>query len=176
MDFAIDLETLGRNAGCVILSIGAVAFERDGEDVEASFYRELQIDPQLKEGFKVEADTLRWWCSQDDVGVLTGNDADNTYMFEALMDLSEFVREHETEDSCVWCVGTDFDVSMLRWMCDHFDQSWPFGYRASRDVRTMCDVLEFDRDSFNVEGRPHHALDDAIYAALLVQAALRGKQ
>ena len=177
MDFAIDLETLGRQAGCVILSVGAVAFERDGHDLTKSFYKEAALDQQLKQGHKVEADTLRWWAAQENLDVLIGSDGHRMDLWEILNELSGFVSVPMTEDSCVWSTGTDFDIAMLRWMYDHYDLAWPFKYWASRDLRTLCDITRFDRENFVVDGiRPHHALDDARYAAMVVQAALRGKK
>lgn len=56
MDIMVDIETLGRKPGCVILSIGCVAF--DGKE----FY--VNIDPfKMKdEGvFHVDPDTSKWW-------------------------------------------------------------------------------------------------------------------
>lgn len=179
IDFAVDLETLGRQAGCAILSIGCVAFDPDpsGGGLRHEFYRELQLAPQFRAGFTVEAATLRWWASQENRGVLTGTDGKGevvrTGPEDAYLDLAAFVSMHGAEDSRLWAVGTDFDVAMLRWMFDHYGLKWPLHYGVSRDVRTLCDVTGFDRDAFQVEGRPHHALDDARYAAMLVREALR---
>jgi len=176
MDFAVDLETLGRNAGCVILSLGAVAFERDEEDVRHFFYVEFQVQQQLKDGFRVDADTLRWWCTQKESGVLMGEDHDREDLFAGLNDFAGFVGDHSSENSPVWSVGNDFDIAMLRYAYNFYDQEWPFAYDAARDVRTLCDVEGFNRKEFEVpELRKHHALDDAKYAARVVQEVFRRK-
>jgi len=174
IDFAVDLETLGRQAGCAILSVGCVAFDPSPTGgIRHEFYEVLQLEPQFKAGFAVEAATLRWWAGQDDLEVLSGDDQDGTPPESAYLDLAAFVSTCGEEDSRLWAVGTDFDVAMLRWMFNHYGIKWPFHYGASRDARTLCDVTGFDRDAFQVEGRPHHALDDARYAAMLVREALR---
>lgn len=180
IDFAVDIETLGRQAGCVIISVGAVAFDPSPTGgIRHEFYKELQIDPQLRAGFKAEAATLRWWAGQEDLDVLSGDDFKSldgvarVKPSEAYLDLSAFVSRHGTDESRLWAVGNDFDVAMLRWMFDYHRIVWPFHYAASRDARTLCDVTGFDRSSFQVEGRLHHALDDARYAAELVREALR---
>ena len=173
MDFAVDLETLGRHTGCVILSIGVVGFDKNGSGLGPEFYQELQVQPQLDDGFHIESATLRWWCSQEDRSILTELSAEKLRPDRACSAFVNFVREHGDDESRVWAIGTDFDVAMLRWWCHRYKQDWPFWYGGARDVRTLCDVLQFDRDNFHVEGRPHHALDDAKYAALLVQAAYK---
>lgn len=174
IDFAVDLETLGRQAGCAILSIGAVAFDPSPTgSILHEFYKELQLEPQFREGFKVEAATLRWWCGQENLDVLSGEDLDRTEPEKAYRGLAHFLSTHGDGNSRLWAVGTDFDVAMLRWMFDRYNVMWPLQYGASRDVRTLCDVTGFNRDAFQVEGRPHHALDDAKYAAMLAREALR---
>src|SRR3982751_4177087 len=52
----IDLETLGRRAGCVVLSIGAVGF--DGKTLGAEFYTVLNVRNQLDHGLHQDDDTL----------------------------------------------------------------------------------------------------------------------
>jgi len=174
MDFAVDLETLGRQAGCVVLSVGAVAFDPSPTGgIRHEFYKELQLQTQMRRGFTVEAATLRWWCGQENLDVLDGEDSDATDPEEVYLGLAAFVSRHGDDDSRLWSVGTDFDVAMLRWMFDNYGIKWPFHYAASRDVRTLCDVMGFDRGGFELEGRLHHALDDAKYAAALVREVLR---
>jgi hypothetical protein len=169
MDFAVDLETLGRNAGCVIASIGIVVFDRCGDKIDDSYYMEPMIDPQLRDGFSVEADTLSWWMTQEDRGVFD-YDQGKYNLYDCLSNLSNFVNKHRDDDSCIWSTGTDFDISILKWAYDYHNLIWPFQYWESRDIRTFCDVMEYDRRDFTVDGlKAHHALDDAKYAALLVQ-------
>ena len=174
MDFAVDLETLGRNAGCVVLSVGMVAFDPRADKLGEDIYMELQLQPQLERGLHIEEATLRWWAEQEHRDVLSKLNVDREHPLNMCCALSAFVSEHGNDESRVWAVGTDFDISILRWLYCCFKQDWPFWYGGARDVRTLCDVLNFDRNEFHVEGRPHHALDDAKYAALLVQAAYRG--
>jgi hypothetical protein len=61
-DVMIDLETLGRRPGCVVLSIGAVEFGPAGLGRE--FYIVLDIFGQKSLGLHEDPDTLAWWEAQ----------------------------------------------------------------------------------------------------------------
>ena len=60
----IDIETLGRDPGCVILSIGAVIFDLNG-DIGESFYEKISVSDSLSKGFTINPDTFNWWLHQD---------------------------------------------------------------------------------------------------------------
>ena len=61
----IDLETLGTKADSVIISIGAVKFDLDSEQMDDNgFYASVSIDSNLERGRKIDEDTLLWWLQQ----------------------------------------------------------------------------------------------------------------
>jgi exodeoxyribonuclease VIII len=174
MDFAIDIETLGRVAGCPVLSIGCVGFERNSEGIDTEFYIELKLDKQLQDGLTPEAETLSFWIQQEDVSVLTNHDNAKVDVITSLGMLNDHIGQWGDDSSCVWATGTDFDIGILKWMYHEYGMPWPFHYSAARDVRTLCDVKGFDRKTFVLPGLiAHNALDDAIYAASCVQAAIK---
>lgn len=59
-DVMVDLETLGRRAGCVIVSIGAVKFDpKTGfVDVDNSFYKAITVESAMRYGLTVDPSTL----------------------------------------------------------------------------------------------------------------------
>ena len=62
---SVDLETLGTVADAVILSIGAVRFDPDSNQIDdAGFYRSISIDSNLDHKRRVQEDTLIWWMKQ----------------------------------------------------------------------------------------------------------------
>lgn len=65
MHIMLDLETLGTQPGCAILSIGAVAFSPEAGAIASTepFYVEISLESTLPR-FGVEAGTLRWWLEQ----------------------------------------------------------------------------------------------------------------
>jgi len=174
MDFAIDLETLGRVSGCPIVSIGCVSFERDAEGTNEELYLELNLGEQFNEGYKVDANTLAWWMQQENRDVFLVPDSKRKSLEDALLELRQFVTIWGDDGSCVWAIGSDFDIAMLRWMYSEWDINWPFHYQAARDVRTLCDARGYDRKTLVIPGlMAHNALDDAIYAATCVQHAFK---
>ena len=62
-DVMVDLETLGKRAGCVIVSVGAVKFDpKTGfVDVDNSFYKAITVESAMRYGLTVDPETLRWW-------------------------------------------------------------------------------------------------------------------
>lgn len=57
----LDLETLGRGPGCVILSIGAVTFNPFGEGYKHEFTCNIEPEISKQLGFTVDPDTVAWW-------------------------------------------------------------------------------------------------------------------
>lgn len=205
LDFAIDMETLGTHSGCVVLSIGLIAFDPQGDGVKGrdKMYWEPDIEMQLRDGLSVEARTLAWWAAKEDPkerSILQNyiRSADNYLeadgnkpsLQKALVGIQGFYKNTlENHDnifpdrdkerpSRIWCTGADFDIAMLRWLCNKYQLDYPFDYRSATDLRTFCDALDFDR--FEYEGpdhlKKHHALDDAIYLAHTVQEVYRTRE
>ncbi len=61
----IDLETLGTRPGSVILSIGAVEFDRD-LGLGREFYVELNQASSITAGLTTDDATVDWWLDQED--------------------------------------------------------------------------------------------------------------
>jgi hypothetical protein len=59
----VDIETLGTEPGCVVLSIGAVAFDKEMGFVE-DFYEVINTVDSFSEGLTYDNDTLAWWKKQ----------------------------------------------------------------------------------------------------------------
>jgi Mesyanzhinovviridae exonuclease len=69
----LDLETLGTEAGCVVVAIGAVAFDPMGAYVHPpdmtnlqsdEFYAVIDIQSCLDAGLRINGNTLYWWLQQ----------------------------------------------------------------------------------------------------------------
>jgi len=187
VDFAIDMETLGRHSGCVVLSIGLVVFNPYTDEIIEKYYWEPDIEKQFRDGLTVEADTLAWWATKEDPEerkilknyIDTGEeDVDNKpNLKDVLLQIIHVYHEYSTDDtdkfSRLWCVGPDFDIAMLRYLYNKFDdeEGYPFHYQAARDLRTFCDALGIDRDEVEMADglKKHNALDDAIHCANIIQ-------
>ena len=161
----IDIETLGRSPGCVVLSIGACRFDPvQGVDRENTFYVEIDPATAREAGLEVDQDTREWWDNQDpDLAPLDGD----TPLRAALSGLTDFCRGGGE----FWANSPSFDLKILDAAYEAVGRSSPWEYWEHRDVRTVRNLPTAVEVSQN--GREHHALDDAIHQAREVGLTLR---
>lgn len=171
----LDLETLGRRPGCVVLQIGACVFDHYGPTGQ-TFDAPVNIAASLQLGLAEDPETVRWWAEQ-------GDDA------KALLDLctstaslpptiaadgfNRFVLEVSSGcDVMLWGNGAVFDNAILHGMFDAcgIKPVWPFWsdvcYRTFKAMHRNVPKVHF-------VGTPHNALHDAINQARHCAAILR---
>lgn len=168
-DLMIDLETLGRSPGSVILSIGAVYFNpiipHMWVDPDQKFYRVISIESSLAFGLKIEGETLAWWFNQSKEAIKAATH-NPQHIDNVLRDFSGFY----CSGIRIWSRGRGFDLSLLRAAYEQMGSSTPWTHRDERCARTPLDMIErltgvkiaphtFDLPFALVK---HHALDDAI--------------
>ena len=159
----LDIETLGTEQGCAILSIGAVRFGLDGHGDE--FYRSVDLESCQDAGLEIDANTLEWWLGQDDAvtGVLTGGDN----LADVLEDFSSF---YGTSDE-IWAFSPSFDCDILAAAYDAVGIVPPWKYYEERCCRTLAALPVWP--DIEQDGDEHDALDDARYQAWQTAEALR---
>ncbi len=163
----IDIETLGVKPGCVVLSIGAVEFDKAGK-----FGKEFEvvIDPHNAEawGLKLEADTVMWWMKQSEEARKKIS-TDGEGLSEAL---SLFIRAFNWKDAEVWANGASFDFPILEAAFNAVDMMKPWKYYNERCFRTIKGLVGkqvYEANKVNPTVA-HSALDDAkAQAATLVK-------
>lgn len=167
----IDLETLGTAGNSVILSIGAVRFDKRGLGDE--FYVSVNIDSCLDKGLHIDGRTLAWWMEQED-------DARKVFSETGLplsTALNALASAFDWENTLVWCNGLSFDLPILDTAYRACDMAAPWAYYNGRDYRTLKNELE--KSAFKaLEVRPtvaHNALADAKAQALTL-LAIRAEQ
>lgn len=174
----VDLETLGTDTDCVVLSIGAVRFRMGVQDdittitsPKRNFYARLAIDEQTSRGRSISPDTVDWWDRQS---------AEARSVFDETPEgvagvLKRFSRFCEGSKR-IWGNGNMFDNAIVRSLYDDYDRDYPVEYWRDLDVRTLTWLWNFctdwrskgKRPQFNV-GEEHNALDDARRQVLQVQ-------
>ena len=158
----VDIETLGRERGAAILSIGAVRFDSAG--VYGEFYRSVNRESCEAAGLTVEEDTLSWWQGQDEAAreVLHGG--------EKLADvLFEFTQWFEDANE-IWANSPSFDCEILEAAYEAVGLVEPWEFYHERDARTIKNLPiapELEQD-----GTEHDALDDAAHQARIVSKTL----
>ena len=186
MDLMIDLETVGKAPGSAILSLGAVAFDRDalyGHPREwrhlpgmiPVFYRRIDLQSCLDMGLGVDASTITWWMEQEEASrqAAWGGPEQARYVGEVLGDFAAWCSQIFQGDWCVWSHGASFDVPIFeaawaRWQGGGF----PWHYARVRDTRTVFDLAGFEKSDLERAELAHHALFDAQIQVHNLQRAL----
>jgi len=151
----IDIETLGREPGCVVVSIGAVRFDHGIKD---ELFAGVSPTSCQREGLDIDAETLAWWLTQDADArkQLLGGDP----LEEALRELAAWMPSGPKE---VWANSPSFDLEILDAAYELVGVPTPWEFYEHRDVRTIKN-LEVAVD-IEQQGIEHDALDDARFQA-----------
>jgi len=157
----LDIETLGKGVGCVILSIAAVPFFKSEQLLgEQLFHMNIDIQSCQDKGLAINADTLIWWM---DMPALFKRIQQDTYTLEgALLSLTRFIKTECAEDVRIWGRGPSFDQAILRDAYDRHKQDLPWRYSRERCVRTyLCGYEDLLKKHLAFTGELHHPVHDA---------------
>lgn len=151
----IDLETFGTAPGSVLLSIGAVKFDRHSIHKD-TFYRRIDPNSCVHAGMKIDIPTIMWWLNQSAEArreiSLPGEDLRSV--------LAGFnVWMPSPLDCNVWGNGADFDGPLLAAAYAAIGLPLPWKFYNSRCYRTMKNL--FPQIEMQRSGTHHNALDDA---------------
>jgi DNA polymerase III epsilon subunit-like protein len=158
----IDVETLGTQAGCSILSIGACEFTSKG--VGKQYYEVIDPESCAQWGLTIELRTVMWWMEQNQQARDSLTRARKTPLDVALKGL---INGFKWKGKRVWCNGANFDFPILEagFRAVGFDVPWD--YWATCDYRTLKGLVS--KDTYNgVKIEPtisHNALADAVAQA-----------
>lgn len=157
----LDLETLGKTPGSVILSIAAI-FD-DGTEFE----RIIDIQSCLDAGLVIDTETLYWWMKQKRIAQFAGTEKNPpSRLLDALIAFRSECRDHGCGK--VWVRGPDFDIPILEhairavhgllgFIPDDEQCKLPWKYNQVRDVRTAEDLCPHP---FAYKGKSHVAIQD----------------
>jgi hypothetical protein len=180
MHVMMDLETWGTRPGSALRSIGAVAFVPAGPDFGPDkpispgvgaglFYSNIDDQSCLDAGLTHDAETEAWWKRQS-------SEAQQALLTNA-QPLSRVVQQFHAwfvsqNATHVWCHGANFDAPLWTEAARAVNFDVPWRYWNVRCTRTLYSVAGFDPRSIPRAGTHHNALDDAVYQAQCVQAAI----
>jgi len=166
----IDLETLGKRAGCMVLSIGAVMFDPEAGTLGEKFYREINQQSSLNRGLYVDSETAAWWRQQNNEaqGVLRRTMKPDAPTLDcALGEFANWLREQGGEQVKVWGNGASFDNPILNEAFHKAGIVTPWEYWNDSCYRTLKRLgkkyFHIQEDEF--VGVKHHALADAEHQA-----------
>jgi hypothetical protein len=158
MHIMLDLETLGTKPGCVILSIGAVAF--DTKVLRAVFSRNISLRNSMENGFTIAPATLEWWTQQDPEAIKAWT-LNGMSLIDTLNDFASWLGQFDIEG--MWGKGSDFDNAILGEAYDRMigERPWPFW--TNRCFRTIAALYKLPK--VEPEGTKHVAVNDAVAQA-----------
>lgn len=179
MDTMLDLETLSTRPDAAILQVAAVAFDPDPyrptivSGDQFNMYARIDSDGQGR----VENDTLRFWLLADDPArraLAAGLDGADGLVSV----LVAFAAWRQRYPGPIWSHGASFDIPILDAAYARVGLQVPWGYRDTRDTRTLYALATPDGrppevPAFDVRGVEHDALYDARLQARQVREAYR---
>lgn len=160
----LDLETLDSGSTAAVVSIGAIAFNRDQVFKDDTFYAAIDMEDAAKYG-TISAATMRWWLQQSDPArdkLITGVEK----LSVALERFAGYVRGADG----VWGFGATFDNVILRNAYNKVGFACPWHYRQDRCFRTLSQLVPVVWPGR--VGVHHNALDDATTQAIVAQQIL----
>ena len=172
-DLMIDLETLGVNNSCPVISIGAVFFDSNS-GLGKSFYKVLNVEEQISSRKRlVDGSTIKWWMGQKDAAQKVFKEG-SVSTAQGLQEFVNFIKEHAGDDAKPWGNGSTFDISILESILEDYGVEIPWKFYNIRDLRTYKEFV-YDGIDLSRTGTFHNALDDAIYQAEVVLEGIKRK-
>lgn len=168
----IDIETLGRKPGSVVLSVGAAVMDMEELVIVDQAY--WVLDTKEQQHCNMDPDTVIWWMHQsDDARAAFRKLGPKTNAADFKTELQQLFDKYHTKTP--WANGTNFDLPILGqyiYGFYHFpgelDEVVPWGYRW-QDMRSlataMSEVMPYSQFYNANGGTAHNALDDAIRQA-----------
>ncbi len=156
--YMIDIETLDNKPTAIILSIAAAKFNFKDDEIENTYYSNVNIDSCKHYGMTAGKDTIDWWYKQpkEVFEQMKNNQQD---IKKVLVDMSEFIGSGK---KFLWVNGASFDYPILTNAYNLVGINKPWHYSAENDVRTVFNMFGYDWRSFKRVGNYHNALDDCI--------------
>ena len=175
-DVMIDLETLGRGPGCIVLSIGAVAFNPETKELGPKFYQVFNIKNQLDYDLTKDTETVQWWESQTDEAreVLEQAEIGGEFLRDGLLKFEGWLSQFDSRTLRIWGNGADFDNAILQYLYSKLYMKPRWKFWNNRCFRTLTHVLvgtPYRPGRKELQHRPeregtyHNALDDAVFQA-----------
>lgn len=183
MDMVISAKTLGRRPGCAVMNIGAVMFDRSGNDPlvslapENQFYEPISALESKTANLTVDSTTLKWWNKQESWKTLGPEFMKSTNTIASVCDkLSAFIAHHKPEK--IWSNSPTFHVAVVNHLYGRAGKRSPIEYRQEMDFRTLMDLVYVDRADRPAASKLHnyptqHAVGDSIDQATDIIRAIR---
>lgn len=130
----LDLETMGTEPGCAIVSIGAVQFDLETGAIGNKFYISVSLKSCVEAGLHIDPNTLMWWMEQSDQARAKLKES-ITDLATALQLFSNFLVINQL--TIVWGNSASFDCSILAACYRKLKLNVPWMYIHEKCYRTV---------------------------------------
>lgn len=156
----VDIETLGRKPGFIILSVALVEFDIKTGKILKTLEKNLSLAESLKKDFKIDSDTLKWWLKQDPTLFRAMLEIPSYSIEDTLDEIIFFVKDGSP--AFVWANSPSFDLSMLESYFDRYNKKTPWNYTHEMDLRTISNLNPSIRKGIKKENKDvlHDPLED----------------
>jgi len=163
----VDLETLATTPNAAILSIGAVTFDPNSNNIYDTFYHRVDLESlEILDTF-IDDNTIDWWSRQDKAA------QEEAFNPEGRIDISTVINDFYKfcmGSNKFWSHGSTFDIIILEHYFRELKKPYPWKFWEVRDTRTLFDL---GMDPEMPQANKHHALEDALRQATGVQNMFR---
>lgn len=166
-DVMIDFETFGTGPDKCLCQVGAVYFDRLTGELGTEFKESIDAASHVREGAKMDADTVYWWLRQSDAARASISQDGARDVVSVMNDLNTFLAGAER----IWSHAT-FDFVTLMDTLRQLRIKPSFSYKAGLDLRTLVYLAGINVSSFPREGVHHDGLADAKHQVKYCVAAL----
>ncbi len=155
----LDIESLGTRPGCVVMSIGAVAFDHI-QGLGPEFYIVINQKSCEAAGLTTDKGTVGWWMRQspEAQSVLRDSRSGGVTLAEALDQFADYAKQFGPEVR-VWGCGANFDNTIVSHLYHAAGKRQPWKYVNDRCYRTLKNLVPLV--AMERSGTYHNALDDA---------------
>lgn len=172
----LDTETADVEPESVILTLGAVMFDPNGDDRDTGasknpeLYMRFEVEEQQDFGRTIGDDTMKWWSKQSPEAreEAFGDGDDRLSLKDGLEGLDVFFKENKGK--YVWSKGAAFDIVIIQNACRELGMPIPWVTWNQRCVREYYH-LPFPHNE--PSGGAHNALIDARRQVIGVQNITR---
>lgn len=134
----LDLETMGTEPGCAIVSIGAVQFDLESGVIGNKFYTSISLKTCMDAGLSVDPYTIMWWLDQNDQA--RAKLLENTVALETALQLfKNFLEQNNL--TIVWGNSASFDCSILAACYRKLQLNVPWMYIHEKCYRTVTKLF-----------------------------------
>ena len=171
----IDIETLSTQPNALILTIGAIKFnraDRTFKDIKEYETLYVKVNKSSLYTFHIDPDTQTWWSmqSKDAQNEVFGGE-NRVNIKEALLALTKFIKGSRS----YWSNSPNFDYVILENAYRQCGLEPPWKFWELMDTRTLYNLAEVSLKAMSTKFPSkvyHHALDDCHKQILTLYQAL----